>query len=893
MAEVRRGGAQGAGTDVSMRRRYRKLMRLPLFRGAARDVDEEFSYHLQQRVQELVRAGYDPHSAQTEALRRFGDVADARAYCTQEQQQRLTSMSRTLFLDGLRQDIVLSWRHLRREPGFAFSAIVVLAASIAIATASYGVAHAYLVRPLPYPEPDRLVQIIAGPSRQPLIRPPSLAAVEWPSVDSIFAETVAWDLDGFTLPDDRRPEYVDGAWVSPGYFAALGMRPTLGRGFTAEEYRGGAAVALISDALWERRFNRDPSIIGRAIRAHSTDRPRDLELVTVVGVMSADVWHVSGFTDMLRPLVGPRMPSLAKLREGMSISEAQRQLNATVLPQLGAGADPAWHMSLVSVQDEYTFEFRPVLIALVGAAAFLLLVGCASVAGAHAAHAVARRPELRIRMALGASRRRIFAQLLTEHLVIAACAAVLGVAAGNVVLQGIGALVAASLRAPVPGGPERLALDASVLAITLFSGVAIGVAFGLLPAMLSSRVGGAGLGAERGLVGRGGVRSARRALMVSQVAVTMMLLVGAGLMVRTLGALAAEPLGFEDEGIVKSTLMFPLGRYPDAAARVAGADKVLSALVADGRVAQAAIAAPHPFRGQMPPLAVVAEAQRGTAAPEQRIIQYVASPGFFDVLGIRLLDGRAFGPLDDLRSTPVVLIGNQLAQRLWPAERPLGRRIRTASDTVWRTVVGIVADIREVSTGEQLPEVYLPYSQVPRAYVSIVMGSRQSTDAVIASAAGIVAGVDDVLALSQTEALADVVERDGSRRRGLTAILVMFALLALSLAVVGLYSSLAHLVASRRREIAIRMAVGSRQGDIVRLVLGEAVPIVTAGIAAGVVLSLALARFIGSQLYGVSRTDPPTFAAIALIIAVAAIAAAALPVTRALQVEPAALLRGD
>lgn len=869
-------------------------MRLSRFRAIGSDVDDEFSDHLQRCVDELMRAGHDPDSARAEALRRFGDVEDARAYCTREQQQRLATVSRTLLLDNLRQDLVLAWRHLRREPGFAFSAIAVLAAAIAIATASYGVAHAYLVRPLPYPEPDRLAQIIAGPSRQPLVSPPSLARVDWRRIDSIFAATVAWDLDGFTLPDDRRPEYVDGAWVSPGYFAALGMRPALGRAFTAEEYASGSAVALISDALFARRFNRDPSLIGRAIRAHSTDRPRDVELVTVVGVMPADAWHVSRFTDVLRPLAGPRMPSLAKLRPGMSIGEAQRRLNATLLPQLGAGIDPAWHMTLVSLQDEYTFEIRPVLVVVAAAAAFLLLVGCASVAAAHAAQAAARRPELRLRVALGASRARIVAQLVTEHLVIAAGAAVLGAAAGNAILEGIGGLMAEYLRAPVPGGSDRLALDGGVLAIALFSGVVIGVTFGLIPAVLSSRVGERALGtAERGVARGGGVRSTRRGLMVAQVAVTMVLLVGAGLMVRTLGALAAEPLGFEDQGVVKSTLMFPLGRYPDPTARVQGAEQVLSALVADGRVAQAAIASPHPFRGQMPPLVVMADARRGGGAREQHAVQYVVSQEYFDVLRIPVLDGRTFRESDDLHSLPVALIGSRLAQRLWPGERAPGRRLRVGNDTSWRTIVGVVGDIREVSAAEQVPEVYLPYSQIPRAYVSIVMRSRQSTDAVIASVAGTVAEVDDVLALSATETLADVVDRDGIRRRGLTAILVIFAALALSLAVVGLYSSLAYLVAARRREIAVRMAVGSRRRDIVRLVVLEAVPVVATGIALGAVLSLALGRLIRSQLYGVSALDPPTFAAIAVIIAVSAVAAASLPVSRALRVDPAVLLRGD
>ncbi|MGH7636506.1 MAG: ADOP family duplicated permease [Gemmatimonadaceae bacterium] len=870
-------------------------MRLPLFRADARAIDDEFEYHLRRRVEELIRAGYDVDSARAEALRRFGDVDDARAYCSEEDRRRTRTAARGLFLDNLRQDVSIAWRHLRREPGFAFSAVAVLAASIGIVTAAYGIAHAYLVRPLPYPEPDRLAQIIAGPSREPRPNAPSLAAVDWSMLNDVFQATVAWDLDGFTLPDDNRPEYVDGAWVSPGYFSALGLRTAAGRGFTRQEHESGAPVAIISDALWSRRFNRDPSIVGRAIRAHSTDRPRDVEIVTIVGVMPADAWHMSRFTDILRPLRGPRMPSLARLPVGVSLAEAQRRMNGVILPQVGALADSAWHMTLVSVQDEYTFEVRPLLLALVGAAGFLMLVGCASVAGAHAARGVARRPELQLRMALGASRGRIMVQLLTEHLLVAGIAAVLGVAMADALLRAAGSMISEQLRASVPGGAHRLALDAGLLGLAILCGLAVGLVFGVIPALASSRLTGraALAAAERGVARTTGTRTMRRGLIAAQVAFAMMLLIGAGLMVRTIMALAAEPLGFAHERVVKSTLLFPLGRYPDGATRITGVEQVLSALTRDGRVEAAAVAAPHPFRGPMAPLAIVADGSRDPGGAPTVAAQYIVSFGYFDVMRIPVLRGRSFAPSDGDRSMPVAMIGERLARQLWPDGTAIGRRMRVGRDTTWRLLIGVVGDTREVSAAEQLSEVYLPYAQVPRAYVSVMMRAREAVEPIVASATRTVAAVDDVLALADVEPLTQVVERDGNRRRALAGVLVAFSVLALALAAMGLYSSLAYLVAQRRREIAVRVAVGSRPRDVIFLVVMEAVPVVGIGLLAGMGLSVALSRLLATQLYGVSPTDPLTYATIAALIGATALAATASPIARALRIEPARLLRAD
>lgn len=872
-------------------RKFRRLVQLRHLGGSDRDLETEFRFHLDMRASELVRSGMSPEQARAEALRQFGDVGDAWEYCRNEDQQRMRDYRLTTWMGNFRRDLLIGLRMMRRQPAFAFTSIVVLAAAIAIATAAYGVVHAYVIRPLPYPQADRLVHVIAGPSRDQFRNPPSLANVDWTAVDSVFASTVAWDLDGFTLAGGERAEYVDGAWVSAGYFTALGMRPALGRLFTADEYVAGTPVAILSDALWSRRFNRDPAIIGRTIRAHSTDRPSENQLVTVVGVMPADAWHVSRFTDVLRPLTVPRIPSMARLPDGMSMLEAERRLNAVVLPQLGA-ADPAWRMTLVSVQDEYTYQVKPLLVALLGASLFLLLIGGASVAGAQVARMSARRGEIQLRLALGASRARVAMQLLTESLVLASAAAIIGVLFAQIGLGAAGAFVAEQLRADVPGGVEALAPDMGVLGLAAAIGTLVGVGFGMLPALTSTQVPlAAGLrSAAKGSARAGHSPRLRRALIVGQVAFTTMLLVGAGLMTRTILALGAELPGFEAAGVVKANLLLPLGRFPDEAARRSGVDRVLAGLAIAPGVHAAAVVSPHPYRGTMPAGVVVGEGAIAVGEDAPQAVTYVASREYFSVMRIPLLHGSVFqagnGP-----GAPMAMISAALARRLWGDADPVGRRLRVGGDTTWRSVVGVVGETREVVSATQRPDLYLPYDQVPRAYVSVVARVNSDPSTMASALQRAVTQVDDVLALSEVEPLAEVVDRDARRHRALAGVLVVFAILALGLAVLGLYSSLAYVVAQRRQEIAVRVALGASARGVARLVLREGIPVVLMGLLAGGALSFGLTRLLATQLYGVTPTDPVTFGVITALLGLTALAAIAAPIRQAVSVQPAATLR--
>ncbi|MDF2773368.1 MAG: permease [Geminicoccaceae bacterium] len=884
-------------------RRYRRWLRLRFTRARAADVDDEFQFHLAMRARELERQGRTPDAARQEALAQFGDLDDARAYCRAEDQRRMREHRRTLWLDNLGQDLRLALRTLRRHPAFAVSTVLTLGVALALAASAYGVVHAYLVRPLPYPQADRLVRLTGVPVRgQPFPNQPNLNNVDWALADTLFDATVRMIPDGFTVLDGDRPEVVYGAWVSQGYFSVFGMKPAVGREFSVEEYRPGAPVAIISDALWSRRYARDPGVIGRTIRVRSLDSAEG-ELVTVIGVTPAGVWHINRFTEVLRPAFSPRMPAIARLEPGVTLEQAAERLNAVVRPQL-PGVDPAWRMSLYTLQDQYTYRVRPTLVPLLAGAAFLLLIAAGSVAGAQAARTAARRAEMRVRVALGASRGRIVAQLLTETVLIAAVAGVLGALLADVTLGAVGALAGQHLvtgdhgGAGVPGGAESLALGAGRLVSVVGLGVLLGAVVGLLPAVAAVRRidlwqrTAAALGSQKGTAHSVASPAMRRGMIVAQVAFTMILLVGAGLMMRTVLAISAEPLGFTADNVLKADVM--LGRDTRTSRPRTDVTPVLSSVASAPGVRAVALAFPHPFWGFGNETARVnadGGAVEGDGALEAT--HHIVSPGYFEVLRIPLTSGRDFGPLDDAQATPVAIVSADLARQLWPGQSAVGRRVRLDADSVWRAVVGVVGDTREPVEVTQRPDVYVPHTQTPVELMALLTRVDGDPAALAPAIQQAVARVDQSLPLANIEPMSDVVNRDGQRQRALASVLSVFALLGLGLAMLAVYASLAYLVAQRRREIAIRVAVGAGTSAISSLVLREGVIVVGVGVVFGGVLSLGLTRVLTTQLYGVTATDPRTFGGIALLVGASALLASLSPLQHAMRVHPAEVLRTE
>jgi predicted permease len=891
--------------DFGKLRRYLKLPSRSAAR-IKREVEQELQLHIDMRAEALEQSGMSASEARAEAIRHFGDVDDATRYCTavdrHAERQRRTSG----WLDEVRQDTVHALRVMRRAPAFAAATVLTLALAVGATTAVSGVLYSYLVRPLPFPESDRLMSINDAPSLARFPNTPSLRDVDWTRVDSLFEATAAWDLDGFTIPGHQGAESVTGAWVSPGYFQSLKLRPALGRGFRPDEYRD-ALVVLISHDLWVRRFGADSSVIGSTITAYSNDRPTAPSIVTIVGVLPRDFWPIHWrVSDLLRPLPpDPRsMPALAKLKPGMTQLEATRRLDAIVRAQVNGVIDPEWHMSLVPALDRHSARVRPLLAAVCGAALFMLFAACASVAGALVSRMAARRSELAVRLALGGSRARIVRQLLTESAVLATLAGALGLVIAYVFLEVSGAFVEQQLGTKVPGGATALRPTAMFMGLSVLASTLAGVVLGLVPALTFLRldrksVASAVLGAGRSSSARSGAH-VRRVLIASQVTVAMVLLFGAGLMFRTIARMGAIELGFRVDGVITGSMLLPDISYPDSAAKRQVIERVLAGVTKADGVRSAAAVYPAPFQGAWRfPVIGEGSGLDERSAPQSMV--FTVSSEYFETMEVRLRDGRTFRATDDHAAPLVVVISEALARRLSPSGSVIGRRIRVrvpylaSFDDVdgrpWRTVIGVVTDTEKDFEPNASPDVYVPYAQNPRARLSLVVRTDRPERTMFEPVRRAVASVDPALALSGIETMRDVIVSQGGQRRGLTVLLGVFATFALGLSALALYASLSYAVVQRRSELAVRMAVGASASSILRLIVGDGLATVAVGVVGGVVASLALGRVLEDQVYGVGTSDPATLVSISLVLTLAAVAASIVPGLRATRTDPALALR--
>lgn len=890
--------------------RLRRFLRLPA-RSAARikrDIDDELRLHLDLRAEELQRAGMSPAEARVQAARRFGDLADAVRYCAAVDEDSERRRRASGWLGELRQDVAHTVRLLRRGPAFAVATVVTLGVALAATTVVSAVLYTFLVRPLPYPDGDRLVAV-NPPTFDRSVREPSLDDVDWTSVDSLFDATASWHLDDFTVLGSPFAESVSGAWVSPGYFAVLGLRPAIGRAFRDNEYREQTPVAIISHDLWLRRFGGDSGIIGKTITAHSTARPNAATTLTIVGVTPKGFWPIQWRESHLLRALPPDphwRPSIARLEHGASLEATRQRLEAIVRAQLSGAVDPAWHMRLVPALEQHSRSARPMILTVFGAAMFMLLAACGSVAGALVSRIAARRNELAVRVALGAGRARIVRQLLTESAVLGTLAGALGLAIAAVLLGVSGPLVEQQLGTKVPGGADALLRpNASILMLSLLASLGVGILLGLLPALSFVRCDRAAttyaaLGAGRSSVTRGGAGRFRRVVIATQVTVAMVLLFGAGLMFRSVAHMAATDLGFRADGVVTATMLLPQERYPDSTTKRLLMDRLLAKVSATPGVRSVATVAPAPF-SDVWRLPVIAEGGPADEESAPRTSLYTVSPGYFATMDVRLRAGRTFRESDDVSAPLVVVISESLARTLAQTGDVIGRRIRLRvpylatwndpDEKPWRTVVGVVGDTRKGFTPDAPPDVYVPYAQNPRSLQSIVVRTDRREATVIEPVRRAVASVDPSLALSNIASLTQTVADEGGQRRGLTLLLGAFATFALGLSALALYASLSYTVTQRRAELAVRMAVGASTRSIMTLVVAEGLVTAAVGVVAGAFSSLALARVLANQLYGVGANDLATLVSISLVLLGVAVTACVVPGLRATRTDPVLALR--
>ena len=812
----------------------------------------------------------------------------------------------------LRHALRLVWR----SPGFAIGAVLTLAIGIGAATAVFTVVNVLLLRPLPYRDPDRLVRITVDlegrQAHDAGIAVPEL--FDLAQRGDIFEQVSGVFPINVNLSGGDEPERIEGQIVSVNYFALLGARAQLGRLFAPDDYHTGIAErAVISDALWTRRFGRDPDVIGRKIRL-------DNDMYEVIGVLPpgfehpgrsiegrTDVWAPAGYRS--NPFSAPARGvyflrgALARLATGVSVRQAQAQLDLygrDVQASLPQDYPPSlgWRARAIPLREDLVGDTRPALAVLTGAVALVLLIACANVANLLLARAAVRQREFAIRRALGAGYGRLFAQLCAESAVLAMAAGVVALLVTVWSVDALAALVPASV---TPVSP--VAVDGAVATFVLLVAMSSVLVFGIVPALHAARPDPQGTLRDTATqtTSSHARQRTRTLLAVAQCALALVLLVGAVLLVRTFQRLNDVPLGFRSEGILTLRIWMPQPNEPSTGPYFrhdqrlpfirSVTDRVLAlpgveALGWTTRVPLQARAPLQPFLVDGRPLE-----DRNVSTTE---ISFV-SASYFEVLGIPLRSGRMFTESDE-RGGPVTLVNEAFVRRYFPGEDPVGRRIRPGgprSTLPWRTIVGVVGDVRSGAI-DRAPE--------PQAYVSTTQFSSLAMAMVIKTRGGDPASlgetiraevrrVDPEMPVYGIETLDHVVARSTGQRRFAATLLLLFSGFALVLACVGLYAVIAYLVAQRTHEFGIRIALGAGRGDVLRIVLGYGGRIAVAGVTLGIVAAVPLARGLEALLFGVSPTDLVTFGAVTLALALVTLVACYLPARRALKINPVEALR--
>jgi len=799
------------------------------------------------------------------------------------------------------QDVRYAVRMLRRAPGFAVVAVLALGLGIGATTAMVSVADGILVRPLPYRDPGGLVQVWSQNLERgiPFATTPYADVAAWQQDSRAFAAMSAYRDSTASLAAGTEPEPVTVARVSASFFTVLGVSLVEGRAFLPEEDRpGGAAVAVLSHELARRRF------------AHSgaTDRTVKVDGVqyVVVGVLPEDFRPVARPVDVYLPLADdgardverPQVSVLVygRLKADATKAEAQAELDA-VSRRLDEAFPNAFPRSVRvwGLREFATRNVRVSLLVLVGAVAMVLLIACVNVANLLLSRSSARRKEIAVRVALGAGRRRIVAQLLTESLLLG----IVGGAAG-VALAWWGVLVLQQL-APV-GVPlvDRVALDGRVLAFALAVSAATSVVFGLSPALSQSRTDGASaldvVLKEEGRRGGGAARHGlRRLLVAAEVALSLMLLVGAGLLVKSFARLQEVNPGFNPDQAVTATLSLSAERYREPAQVALFARELVARLDATPGVTAAGLTTSLPLSGHNTGLYLAGE--DGPTAERPQIVWFRrVTAGYFGALEIPLVRGRLFES-DEPTEPPTVVVNRALAERFWPGQEPIGKRIRPAtrdpqSAPPWLTVVGVVGDIHHMRLDAPAePEMFMQFLGSPASAMTVAVRSPLGPDVIGPAIARAAAAVDVEQAVSSVRTMTDAVYAATSSARLSTTLLATFAALALTLAIVGLYGVISYGVDQRSHEIGVRMALGARRGDVLRMILREGIVTSLGGVVVGVAGALAVTRYMSSMLFGVSATDGATFVSVAALLVLAALAASLIPARRATGIDPVVTLR--
>jgi predicted permease len=799
-------------------------------------------------------------------------------------------------MNSLIKDVRYGWRMLWRRPGFTACAVLVLALGVGSNTAIFSVVNAVLLRPLPYPGAEHIVSFDGvNPSKgitQSNMSAPDFA--DWKAQADAFESLALFTGGSATLGGDE-PERVAASGVTSDFFGVLGVAPARGRAFTWEDNQPGRpGVAVISDGLWRRRFGGDPSIVGRRIELSGSQ-------IEVVGVMPAgfgypnnsELWAALQIDVAQQPRFNRAYQVAGRLRDGATLEEARAQMR-TITERLAAAhpsSNAGWGVELNRLHDKLVAPVRTMLLVLLGAVGLVLVIACANVANLLLARAASRRREVAVRVAVGASRGRIVRQLLTESVLLALA----GGAAGLLLSVWLTDLLVALAPSNTPRIVEA-GLDARVFAFALVTTCLAGVGFGLAPALHATKTdlnetlkeGGRGQTDARSLL--------RSALVVAEVGLSLVLLVGAGLLLKSFVRLTNVSPGFEPAGVLTMRLGLPGARYPEPRKKAEFYENLLGRVRALPGVEAAGATISLPLGGSNYSVGrgFVREGQSERPEEGTNAAYFVVTPDYFRAARVPVVRGRAFDERDTEDSAKVIVVNETLARLHFAGEEPVGQRIRMHADEKFgREIVGVVGDVKartlDAATG---PQVYVPHRQ-DAGWGSMSLAVRTAGDplALTPAVREEVRALDRGLPVYDVKTLDDVVAASFADRRLLSTLIAAFGAAALLLASVGLYGVISYTVGRRTHEFGVRMALGAEPRDVLRLVLRQGLALALAGVAAGVLASLAAARLMSSLLYEVSASDPFIFVLVPVLLVAVALLACYLPARRATRVDPMEALR--
>jgi putative ABC transport system permease protein len=805
-------------------------------------------------------------------------------------------------MENLIQDVRYGLHKLWKSPGFTLVAVVALALGIGANTFIFSVVNALLLRPLPFPDSDQLTSVLVKGSGGVLFSSHSFPNFEdIRDQNHVFSQTSALYMTTQFLRVGDEPERLRGAYVSAEFFPMLGKNPVIGRVFTAAEERSDQSLIVLSYDLWQRRFNGDPNIVNQSLLINNKQ-------TTVLGVMP------SGFkfpvsqrqVDFWMPLISSISPAgrtargavymaiFARRKPDVSLGQAQNEVDA-ITARLAAqypAVNTGFTVALVPTQERLVGQLRPSLLVLLGAVALVLLIACANVANLLLARAATRQKEIAIRAAIGATRWRVIRQLLTESLLLSILGGVAGVL---LAIWAIDLLVAAN-----PANLPRVAeitLDKSVLLFTLGLTTVTGIFFGLAPALQAARTDLNGTLKDATRESSGGIRNnrTRSALVVSEIALSLILLVSATLLFQSLRRLLEVPPGFDATNVLTADVSVSDKKYPDNAQRIGFYHEALERMAALPGMQSVAIVYPIPLGGSFEAYTFDLDGKPPFPPGQQPVAnRRVISPGYFRTMSTPVRKGRAFGAQDQAKATPVTIINETFARQYFPGEDPIGKRIipGEGQKPFAREIVGVVSDVRHAGLDEEAgPEYYVPYEQSYVDDLTVVARTNGAPMNFVQPLRDVIRSLDKEQPVYNVKPMTQLLADSTAQRRFNMVLLGGFALLAVVLASIGIYGVMSYSVAQRTRELGVRIALGAQARDVLRMIFGQALVLTVIGVGLGLLGAFGLTRFLASLLFGVTATDVTTFTVVSIVLALVALGACLVPARRATKVDPLIALR--